>query len=48
MTRTGTGMADKDPDWVAQRRKGNRIIALILFGLVLVYVLLFVARYVIR
>ena len=45
-----TSMADKKqpPDWVAGRRKGNRIIALILFGLVLLYILLFVARYVIR
>jgi hypothetical protein len=44
-----TSMTDKrQPDWVAKRAKGNRIIGLILLGLVLVYVGLFVARYVIR
>ena len=43
-------MADRKqvPDWVAKRARGNRIIALILFGLVVLYVALFVARYVIR
>jgi hypothetical protein len=37
-----------EPDWVARRRKGNRIIGLVLFALVIVYVGLFVARYVIK
>jgi hypothetical protein len=42
-------MADRrDPDWVARRRKGNRIIGLVLLALVVVYIGLFVARYVIR
>ena len=42
-------MADKhDPDWAAKRARGNRIIGLVLFALVLVYVGLFVARYVLR
>jgi hypothetical protein len=36
------------PEWVAKRAKGNRIIGLVLFGLVVVYVVLFVVRYVIR
>ena len=36
------------PDWAAKRAKGNRIIGLILFGLVLLYAGLFVAKYVIR
>ena len=34
------------PEWAAQRARGNRIIALLLFGLVALYVVLFVVRYV--
>ena len=43
-------MADRKevPDWVAKRARGNRIIALVLLGLVVLYVALFVARYVVR
>jgi hypothetical protein len=43
-------MTDKrqQPEWVARRAKGNRIIGLILLALVVLYVGLFVARYVIR
>ena len=42
-------MSDRDvPEWVAKRARGNRIIALVLLGLVILYVGLFVARYVIR
>ena len=37
-----------EPEWVARRRKGNRIIGLVLLALVLVYVGLFVARYVLK
>ena len=40
--------SNREPDWVAKRRPGNRIIALVLVGLVLLYIVLFVARYVIR
>ena len=36
------------PEWAAKRAKGNRIIALVLFGLVALYVVLFVVRYVAR
>jgi len=36
------------PEWAAKRAKGNRIIGLILFGLVLLYVVMFVAKYVVR
>jgi hypothetical protein len=36
------------PDWVAKRARGNRIIGLVLLGLVVLYIVLFVARYVIR
>ncbi|MEP6702532.1 MAG: hypothetical protein ABJB04_06015 [Betaproteobacteria bacterium] len=36
------------PEWAAKRAKGNRIIGLLLVGLVLLYVGLFVVRYVIR
>ena len=43
-------MADRKqvPDWVAKRARGNRIIGLVLLGLVVLYVALFVARYVVR
>ena len=42
-------MSDRQvPEWVAKRAKGNRIIGLILLGLVILYVVLFVARYVMR
>ena len=43
-------MADRKdvPDRVAKRARGNRIIALVLLGLVVLYVALFVARYVVR
>ena len=42
-------MSDRHlPEWAAKRAKGNRIIGLILLGLVLVYVGLFVAKYVVR
>ena len=42
-------MSDRHvPEWAAKRAKGNRIIGLILLGLVILYVVLFVARYVIR
>ena len=36
------------PEWAAKRAKVNRIIGLVLFALVVVYVGLFVTRYVIR
>ena len=36
------------PEWAAKRARGNRIIALVLFGLVALYVVLFVVRYVAR
>ena len=36
------------PEWVAKRARGNRIIALVLFGLVALYVVLFVVRFVAR
>ncbi len=36
------------PEWAAKRARGNRIIALVLFGLVVLYVVLFVVRYVVR
>jgi hypothetical protein len=36
------------PEWAAKRARGNRIIALVLFGLVALYVVLFVVRYVVR
>ncbi|MEO5765815.1 MAG: hypothetical protein ABIR52_10940 [Casimicrobiaceae bacterium] len=42
-------MSDRHlPEWAAKRAKGNRIIALILFALVLLYVVMFVAKYVVR
>jgi hypothetical protein len=42
-------MSDRHvPEWVAKRAKGNRIIGLILLGMVVLYVALFVARYVMR
>ena len=42
-------MAQKEwPEWAAKRAKGNRIIALVLVGLVVFYVVLFVVRYVLR
>ena len=36
------------PEWAARRARGNRIIALVLFGLVALYLVLFVVRYVAR
>jgi len=36
------------PEWAAKRARGNRMIALALFGLVALYVVLFVVRYVAR
>ena len=36
------------PEWAAKRARGNRVIGLLLFGLVLLYLLLFVVRYVVR
>ena len=36
------------PEWAAKRTKGNRIIGLVLFGLVALYVVMFVVRYVAR
>ena len=36
------------PEWAEKRRKGNRIIAIALVGLVALYVVLFVVRYVAR
>jgi len=36
------------PEWAAKRARGNRIIGLVLVGLVVLYVVLFVARYVVR
>ncbi|MEO8133557.1 MAG: hypothetical protein ABI831_06255 [Betaproteobacteria bacterium] len=42
-------MTRKDyPEWAAKRARGNRIIGLVLLGLVLLYVVLFVVRYVVR
>jgi len=42
-------MAKRDlPEWAQKRARGNRIIALVLLGLVVLYVVLFVTRYVIR
>jgi len=42
-------MSDRNlPEWAAKRTKGNRIIGLILLGLVLMYVGLFVVKYVVR
>lgn len=42
-------MAQKEwPEWAAKRVKGNRIIALVLVALVVLYVALFVVRYVVR
>ena len=42
-------MAQKpQPEWVAKRARTNRIIGLVLFGLVLLYLVLFVVRYVMR
>jgi len=34
------------PEWAAKRAKGNRIIGLILLALVVLYVVMFVVRYV--
>ena len=46
---TAMAMARKHlPEWAAKRARGNRIIGLVLFGLVLLYVLLFVTKYVVR
>ena len=36
------------PEWAAKRARGNRIIGLVLLALVVLYVVLFVARYVMR
>jgi hypothetical protein len=36
------------PEWAAKRVRGNRIIGILLFGLVAFYVVLFVVRYVAR
>ena len=36
------------PEWAAKRVRGNRIIALVLVGLIAFYVVLFVTRYVVR
>jgi hypothetical protein len=36
------------PEWAKKRKSGNRMIALALFGLVALYVVMFVARYVTR
>ena len=36
------------PEWAAKRARGNRIIAMVLVGLVALYVVLFVVRYVAR
>ena len=36
------------PEWAAKRQRGNRIIAVVLFGLVALYVVMFVVRYVAR
>ncbi len=42
-------MAGKEwPEWAAKRAKGNRLIAFALVALVVLYVALFVARYVMR
>lgn len=40
--------ARRYPEWAAKRARGNRIIAMVLFGLVALYVVLFVVRYVVR
>ena len=36
------------PEWAAKRARGNRIIGLVLAGLVALYVVLFVVRFVAR
>jgi hypothetical protein len=36
------------PEWAAKRARGNRIIGLVLLALVVLYVVLFVTRYVVR
>jgi hypothetical protein len=36
------------PDWAAKRARGNRVIGLVLFGLVALFVFLFVVQYVVR
>jgi hypothetical protein len=36
------------PEWAAKRTRGNRIIGLVLFGLVLLLIFLFVVRFVVR
>ena len=42
-------MADRHyPEWAAKRARGNRMIGLALFGLVALFVVLFVVRYVAR
>jgi hypothetical protein len=42
-------MANREmPEWAAKRHKGNRIIAMVLFGLVALYVVMFVVRFVAR
>jgi hypothetical protein len=43
------GMSKREwPEWAQRRAKGNRIIGLALLGLVVLYVVLFVTRYVVR
>ena len=42
-------MAERQwPDWAQKRRKGNRIIGIVLVGLVAFYVVMFIVRYVAR
>ena len=36
------------PEWAAKRARGNRVIALVLFGLVALYVTLFVVTNVLK
>ena len=36
------------PEWAKKRKSGNRMIAIALFGLVVLYVVMFVVRYVAR
>ena len=36
------------PEWAAKRVRGNRIIGLLLFGLVALNVALFIVRYIVR
>ena len=36
------------PEWAKKRKSGNRMIAIALFGLVVLYVVMFVVRFVAR